>query len=83
MEILIDSNLCSGCRVCELACSFHHRGAFAPDDSSVQIVNDYLQGETQISVDSTCDLCKGEEQAVCVKYCLEGALKVGRDHGKA
>ena len=83
MEILIDSNLCSGCRVCELACSFHHRGAFAPEESSVKIVNDYLHGETQVSVDSTCDLCKGEDQAFCVKYCLEGALQMGGDHGKA
>jgi hypothetical protein len=31
-----------------------------------------------LSVDSTCDLCSGEEQALCVKYCAYGAREVAR-----
>ena len=29
---------CTGCRACELACSFHKEGVFAPSKSRIKIV---------------------------------------------
>ena len=75
MKLVTDAEACYGCRVCELACSFHHSGVFSPELSSVKVLNNYLTGEIQLSIDSTCDLCQGESQPLCVEYCLYGVLE--------
>ena len=75
MKITLDTEACYGCRTCELACSFHHKGVFSPELSSIRVSNNCLTGEIQSSIDSTCDFCKGEAQPLCVEYCLYGALK--------
>ena len=75
--ILTDIEKCVGCRICELMCSFHHRGAFSPDLSSIKVSRNYQDGEFALDIDSTCDLCQGEEGPFCVKYCVYGALKEG------
>jgi Fe-S-cluster-containing dehydrogenase component len=62
MGLLMDSEVCNACRMCELACSFHHQGVFAPYESSVKVSVDFKEGEIQLSVDDTCDLCPGEFQ---------------------
>ena len=78
MKISIDAEACVGCRVCELACSFHHNGAFSPDASSIKVTRDNQNGEIELSIDATCDLCVGEVGPQCVEYCVFGALKEGR-----
>lgn len=75
MRLVTDTKACYGCRICELACSFHHAGVFSPELSSIRVSNNYLAGEIQLSIDSTCDLCHGESQPLCVEYCLYGVLK--------
>jgi len=35
--IKVDINKCSGCRTCELICSFHHEGVYAPRLSRIRI----------------------------------------------
>lgn len=75
MRILTNAEACYGCRICELACSFHHERAFSPEASSIRISRDNQNGEIGLSIDSTCDLCKGEAQPLCVEYCIYGALK--------
>ena len=77
MRILTDAEACVGCRVCELACSFHHNRTFFPDASSIKVSRDNQNGEIGLSLDSTCDLCQGEAQLLCVEYCVYGALKEG------
>ncbi len=66
---------CKGCRACEMACSFHHSGrtSFSPSVSSTKIVRDNDTGHISIDLDETCDLCWGEETALCVRYCVYGA----------
>jgi Fe-S-cluster-containing hydrogenase component 2 len=71
----MDSEVCNACRMCELACSFHHQRVFAPHESSVKVSADFKEGKIQLSIDGTCDLCPGEPQPLCVQYCLTGALK--------
>ena len=77
LSILTDAEACVGCRICELACSFHHSGVFSPDASSIKVSRDNQNGEINLSLDSTCDLCKGEARAACVEHCVYGALEEG------
>jgi len=78
VKIVGDSVACRGCRVCELACSLHHKGYFAPEAASIKVYRDNQNGEVRLSIDSTCDVCRGKHQPLCVKYCAYGALrKVG------
>ena len=67
--------VCTGCRICELVCSFHHEGVFSPELSSIRVSRNNRTGEVGVSIDSTCDSCKGEAQPLCVAYCLYGALR--------
>ena len=73
--IAVDVATCTGCRLCELACSFHHQRVFSPDLSSIRVLRNNRTGKIGLSINSTCDFCQGEEQPLCVKYCLYGALK--------
>ena len=75
LEILTDASACVGCRVCELACSFHHKGLFSPEMSSIKVSRDNQNGEISLSINSSCDLCGGESHPLCVEHCIYGALK--------
>ena len=46
---------CTGCRICELACSFAHGGVFNPDLSKVIVFKDEAQG---IDKPQICYHCK-------------------------
>ena len=76
-KILRNSERCYGCRTCELACSFHHKGVFAPELSSIRITKSNQTGIISWHMDSSCDLCVEEDQPLCAKYCSYGALQVG------
>lgn len=78
MKILTDAEACYACRMCELACSFHHEGVFCPESSSIKVFRDNQNGKIGLSIDSTCDLCQEEPQPLCVRYCVYGALKEGK-----
>ena len=83
MKILTDVEACRGCRMCELACSFHHKKAFSPEASSIKVSSDGTTGKVWLSIDSTCDYCQGEASPRCVGYCIYGALKeMGRSEHK-
>ncbi len=76
LAVSVSDRECRGCRSCEIACSFHHSGRFATALSSIKISRSNQTGRTLGRVDSTCDLCSGEKQPLCVKYCSYGALFV-------
>jgi len=78
LRIISDARACYGCRTCELACSFHHGRVFSPELSSIKVFRNNQTGEISLSVDSSCDSCKGETQPLCVEYCVYGALKEAR-----
>ena len=73
--MLLDPTRCKGCKLCEAACSLHHTGhkAFDPSMISTHIHRDSVSGKITISLDSTCDWCKGEEAMLCIKYCAYNA----------
>lgn len=69
MRIEIDVTRCSGCRYCELWCSFRHEGVFSPFLSRITIVkNDVLGMDYPV-------LCRFCEPAPCIRSCPTGALR--------
>ena len=81
--IFIKNELCSGCRACEIACSYHHTKKFGRKSSSIIIKRHIDTGKKEILIIDTlndthpkCDECKNENLPLCVKYCSSGALLV-------
>jgi anaerobic carbon-monoxide dehydrogenase iron sulfur subunit len=75
LNIVNNPVACYGCGICELACSFHHQKVFSPALSSIKVLKNNRTGKVKWSIDTTCDSCKGQEQPLCIKYCVYGALK--------
>jgi len=74
MTLFTDAQTCRGCRICELACSFHYHNVFSPELSSIRITRNNRNGDISISIDdSKCDLCPNQW---CVSSCPFGALEV-------
>jgi carbon-monoxide dehydrogenase iron sulfur subunit len=68
--IIIEPGKCTGCRRCQLICSFLHSGNFSLYKAYVIIdENDY--GVTDITFTDDCVECN-----ICVQYCAYDALKV-------
>ncbi|MHC4537507.1 MAG: 4Fe-4S dicluster domain-containing protein, partial [Planctomycetota bacterium] len=62
--------LCTGCRTCELACSFKHERVFAPHLARIRIVRVDEEG---IDVPTGCEQC---EPAACITVCPTRAIYV-------
>jgi len=64
---------CTGCKLCELACSAVKTGRFNPRDSRIKV---RLVGIPEIPVPillDYCDYCSGSP--VCVRVCLPKAIE--------
>ncbi|HMK93313.1 MAG TPA: 4Fe-4S dicluster domain-containing protein [Thermoleophilia bacterium] len=66
--LMIHPDKCTGCRNCELACSFEHEKRFRPGASRVQAFTWEREG---ISVPMMCQQC---DDAACVTVCPTGAM---------
>ena len=66
--ITSNPSLCTGCRACEMACSFAHTDTFSPDLSRIRIAKDEHRGH---DVPVVCRMCR---QPACVAACPEAAL---------
>jgi carbon-monoxide dehydrogenase iron sulfur subunit len=76
LSVTVDPGLCNGCRTCELACSFHHTGLMSPQLSSVQMFRSNRTAAIRWRVLPSCDLCAGEDQPFCEKYCGCQAIRI-------
>jgi len=70
----MDLSKCTGCRSCEIACSFHHHKNFSLANSSIKIFRDNKNGEIEYFFKDTCDLCENEKIPLCVTACSAEAL---------
>jgi Fe-S-cluster-containing hydrogenase component 2 len=68
--IEVDPSRCSGCRSCEVACSFFHSGSVGRRISRIHVINVY---ETGVDAPVTCVQCA---ERYCQK-CPEQALSIG------
>lgn len=81
MKLIVHPQNCSGCRVCEVVCTFHHNKVFGRKTSSVEVNRMERKGEFEIiihqnkeNLHQACDFCKNEETPLCVKFCPTGAI---------
>ncbi|MEM4487920.1 MAG: 4Fe-4S dicluster domain-containing protein [Desulfurococcaceae archaeon] len=72
--IFVDYDKCSGCRLCEIACSLKHEGAIWTEASRIRVF-EYAPG---IIVPHLCRQCY---EYHCVKACPTGALYVDQSTG--
>ena len=84
--IATEEDKCTGCRACEIACSYHHRKVFNPRISSIEISKHGKEEIISITVHRglpsegnghlSCNQCVGENEPLCVKYCAVDAIQV-------
>ena len=67
--LAIDVKKCTGCRLCEMWCSFKNSGFPGPAYSRVRV---YAMDEKGVSVPLMCNHC---EEAFCMKVCPTKSLK--------
>lgn len=67
-RLLVDETRCSGCRACEMICSFRHTGEFGEASARVRVTK--REGE---GIDRP-QLCRQCGQARCVEVCPRQAL---------
>ena len=66
--IVISPEKCTGCRLCELACSYNKAGSFNPKDSAISVLS---FDEVGLQVPMTCLQC---EEAHCMDVCTVNAI---------
>jgi len=67
-KLVFNSDLCTGCRACELACSFINEGLFSPSKSRIRVVKFDREG---VDVPTGCEHC---ENAPCEIVCPVRAI---------
>lgn len=70
-RFIVDANLCSGCRACQVACVAAHEGVFGVSTARIRVVKIEPLGIDRPEVCRQCD------PASCIDACPTGAL--GRD----
>jgi carbon-monoxide dehydrogenase iron sulfur subunit len=68
MKLTLDASKCTGCKICELACSAKHQGVFNPVKSHLNITDVETQAGREKRLKS-CTLC-----LTCVSNCPVEAI---------
>lgn len=71
--LIVSPEKCTGCRTCELACSFAKTKCFNPQNAAVTV---YQYDEAAVSVPVMCLQC---EDPSCMKVCTVGAITKNND----
>jgi carbon-monoxide dehydrogenase iron sulfur subunit len=66
--LTINAKNCTGCRMCELACSSSKEGEFIPERSRIRVVNNPLEGWSRPAVCLQC------EDPMCLAVCPSRAI---------
>ena len=80
-RILVNVDRCSGCRLCELACSFKHEKRFGPSASRITVMKEDGLGFDLPVICWHCDHCKPAEScpANALERNAEGLLFVNEE----
>lgn len=66
--LVIDHEKCTGCRLCEMACSITHTGVSNPARSRIHVIKWTMEG---FDLPMVCQQC---EEAPCIAVCPKDAL---------
>ena len=66
--LAINADNCTGCRMCELACSSAKEGKFLPDRSRIKVIDNRLEGWSRPAVCLQC------EEPMCMAVCPSQAI---------
>lgn len=66
--VVVDESKCTGCRICEIVCSFAHNKNFNPRRSRISILKDEENGT---SIPKVCRQC---ENPLCIEACPNEAI---------
>jgi Fe-S-cluster-containing hydrogenase component 2 len=69
-KLIFNYEMCTGCRACELACSFLKEGTFSPSNSRIRIVRIDEEG---LDIPIGCEHC---DDAPCITACPTRALSI-------
>jgi Fe-S-cluster-containing hydrogenase component 2 len=67
--LIVDGDRCTGCRVCELACSMARAGEFNPAMSLIHVLRNQELDVSIPAIETACDFC-----GRCVAWCFEDAI---------
>lgn len=68
MPLKFRNAICTGCHLCEVACSAQHFGEFAPTRSRIRVTVRPQTGEAHVMACFSCP------EAPCIAACPEGAI---------
>ena len=68
--LIVDTDKCNGCRVCELVCSMAKQGEFNPRKSYIRVIRNKEMDFYMVALGVKCDFCNE-----CVEWCLPGAIE--------
>jgi len=75
MHLHIEATTCTGCRICESYCSFHHEGAIWPARSRIAVIAESDAGPFELRVCRQCD------DAPCAAACPSEAIALDQRTG--
>jgi anaerobic carbon-monoxide dehydrogenase iron sulfur subunit len=68
--LIVSTDKCTGCKICELACSMAKLGEFNPDKSYIKVLRNKDMDINLVTMSTRCDFC-GE----CIESCPPVALQ--------
>ena len=72
-HIEVHTEKCTGCKLCELACSVIKTGEFNPKNARIKVSLINIPEIPVPMILETCDYCFGNP--VCVRFCLPKAIE--------
>ncbi len=76
-KIRTSPEMCSGCRICQLACSMDWTCSYNLAQSRILIDDVDATKSVKITFTDECNDC-----GICVRYCFYDALKMRKEEGK-
>lgn len=68
MPLMFKKSLCTGCKLCQLACTATHEKVFNPEKARIKITHEYWEDGIHVT-SKHCTFCKK-----CEPACPEGAI---------
>jgi carbon-monoxide dehydrogenase iron sulfur subunit len=68
--LIVDTDRCTGCKICELVCSMTKFCEFNPRKAYIRVVRDKDLDLNLVTLNTRCDGC-----SECIKWCMPEAIK--------